>query len=442
MGKVKFLCALLLIMHICTIFCVPVSAVASISTEAGPQLNSAAAYLVDLETQSVLFAQNADEIREPASLTKVMTALLALEYGSLDQTLTVSQSALDALAAYDTAAYSTTASLEVGEQLTLRSLLYCILVASSSDACCVVAEAVSGSVDAFVERMNERAQELGCENTQFKNPHGLHAEGHYTTAADMARITTAALQHDTFIDICNTASVEIPATNLHDRRYLKTTNYLLSTNTVGGYVYNRACGVKTGYTSQAGYCLISTAKNSRMSLLGVVMGAEATDNGDGTYTIQSFKDMVNLFEYGFRSFTSVSLLSTLDVIAEMPVTLAAAGSNTAVLSPVRSVSAMLPADYDAALIQRTVHLAADQVEAPVEAGQVLGSVSIYYDNQLVDTVDLAAIAPVERSQLQVWKQTLLRYWESPWVRLVCLAVGVLFVLFLVRLALPRRRRSR
>ena len=99
MGKVKFLCALLLIMHICTIFCVPVSAAASISTEAGPQLNSAAAYLVDLETQSVLFAQNADEIREPASLTKVMTALLALEYGSLDQTLTVSQSALDALAA-------------------------------------------------------------------------------------------------------------------------------------------------------------------------------------------------------------------------------------------------------------------------------------------------------------------------------------------------------
>ena len=211
---------------------------------------------------------------------------------------------------------------------------------------------------------------------------------------------------------------------------------------MGGYVYNRACGVKTGYTSQAGYCLISTAKNSRMSLLGVVMGAEATDNGDGTYTIQSFKDMVNLFEYGFRSFTSASLLSTLDVIAEVPVTLAAAGSNTAVLSPVRSVSAMLPADYDAALIQRTVHLAADQVEAPVEAGQVLGSVSIYYDNQLVDTVDLAAIAPVERSQLQVWKQTLLRYWESPWVRLVCLAVGVLFVLYLVRLALPRRRPNR
>lgn len=442
MGKVKFFCLFLIIMQICTIANYPASAATGISTENSPLLDSYAAYLVDLDTDTVLYEKNAGAALEPASLTKVMTALLLVEAGNLDQTVTVSQSALDAFNEYETAQYSSNNDLAVGEQLTRRSLLYCILVSSGSDACCVAAEAVSGSVSAFVERMNQRAQELGCTNTHFANPHGLHSDDHYTTAEDLARITRAALQYDAFMEACNTTAIEIPATNLHEARYLKTTNYLLSTNTVGGYVYSRASGVKTGYTSQAGYCLISTAKNSRMSLLGVVMGATATNNGDDTYTIHSFTDMVSLFEYGFDNFVSAALLAPLDMVAELPVTLANSGAGTVVLSPVHAVTVMLPAGYDESLIRKELTLPEEPVEAPVAMGQVLGSISVYYDDQLIDTVDLAAISDVERSQLQVLRQQLQFYWEKPWVKLSVTCIAALVVLYLVRLCLPGRQNRR
>jgi len=317
-----------------------------------------------------------------------------------------------------------------------------MLVSSSGDAACVLAEVVGGSQAAFAQQMTLRAEELGCSNTRFANPHGLHSSNHYSTASDLAKIAMAALQYDSFVTICNTASIEIPATNLHPMRYLKTTNYLLSTNTVVGYVYNRACGVKTGFTSQAGYCLISTAQNGSMDLLGVTMGAEATDNGDGSYTIHSFKDMVTLFEYGFNSFTSATLLKTLDLVAELPIELAASGADVAVLSPVRAVSTMLPRNYDEALIRRELDLPEEPVIAPVEAGQILGTVSIYYGDRLIDTVELAAIARVERSELAFWKQQLLLYWEKPWVKVAVFGVGALFVLYLIRLCIPKPKRSR
>jgi len=316
------------------------------------------------------------------------------------------------------------------------------MVSSSSDACCVVAEAVAGSVPDFVELMNQRAAKLGCTDTHFDNPHGLHSATHYSTAADLAKITIAALQHDDFIDICNTASIEIPATNLHAMRYLKTTNYLLSSNTVGGYVYSRACGVKTGYTSQAGYCLISTAKNSKMSLLGVIMGASVTQEDETTYTIHSFTDMVQLFEYGFSSFSRASLLSTLDMLAEIPVTLGAAGSEYAVLAPTRSVDTVLPMNYDENLLAKVVSLSADSVEAPVHAGQILGNVAIYYDGKLIDTVELAAIADIDRSRIRYLEQELLFYWEMPWVKISVFAAAALFLLYLVRLCLPHRQRKK
>lgn len=440
MGKVKFFWTLPAFLLFCIVLTITAGATELVSSEEDLSLNSQASFLLDLDSNSVLYSHNADEIREPASLTKVMTALLIIEHGSLDEMTTVSQSALDSLYANSSAEFSTLADLVVGEQMSMRNLLYCILVSSSSDACCVAAEAVAGSVDAFVELMNQRAADLGCRNTHFANPHGLHEDNHYTTAADMATITLAALQYDSFVEICNTPSVEIPATNMHGLRYLKTTNYLLTSNTVAGYVYSRACGVKTGYTSQAGYCLISTAQNSRMSLLGVVMGAGVTKNFDETYTIHSFTDMVTLFEYGFDHFTSAFLLSSLDMITEVPVTLAAGGVDVAVLSPVRSVSTMLPVGYDTAQVRREITLTAEQVEAPVDAGQIMGSVAVYYGDQLIDTVELAAISDIERSELQFWKQQLLLYLENPWVKLVAGIVVALFILYLIRLAFPSRKK--
>ena len=157
-----------------------------------PDIQAKAALLADVNTDAVAYAKNIHEKNYPASLTKIMTCLLALENGNLSDVVTVSASALD-----DLDADSSVAGLQVGEQMTLENLLYCMMVVSGNDACNVIAEHIAGSVADFVRMMNQRAYELGCLNTHFSNPHGLLDESHYTTARDLAIITEAALKSET-----------------------------------------------------------------------------------------------------------------------------------------------------------------------------------------------------------------------------------------------------
>ena len=179
-----------------------------------PNILAKAALLVDANTGLPIYAKNEHEELYPASLTKIMTALLvfeAIEDGklSMDQMLTASSSALMGLADD-----GSTAGIQVGETMSVQNLLYCMLVVSANEACNILAEAVSGSVSAFVDAMNAKAKELGCENTHFVNPNGLHDPQHYTSAWDLYLITAAAMQYDGFMTICDTAHVVIPATNM------------------------------------------------------------------------------------------------------------------------------------------------------------------------------------------------------------------------------------
>ena len=168
-----------------------------------------AALLIDLNTNRVVYEQDADERVYPASLTKIMTCLIALENGNLSDVVTVSESALA-----DLDEDSSVAGLVVGEQMTLENLLYCMMVVSGNDACNVIAEHVAGSVTDFVRMMNQRAYELGCTNTHFNNPHGLHDESHYTTARDLAIITQAALKSENFRQIVDTYEYKLPDDNM------------------------------------------------------------------------------------------------------------------------------------------------------------------------------------------------------------------------------------
>ena len=189
----------------------------------------------------------------PASLTKIMTCLIALENGNLSDVVTVSESALA-----DLDEDSSVAGLVVGEQMTLENLLYCMMVVSGNDACNVIAEHVAGSVTDFVRMMNQRAYELGCTNTHFNNPHGLHDESHYTTARDLAIITQAALKSENFRQIVDTYEYKLPDDNMRQNiPKLKTTNMLIYQSMSNSLYYPRAHGIKTGYTSQAGRCVIS-----------------------------------------------------------------------------------------------------------------------------------------------------------------------------------------
>jgi len=237
-------------------------------------IDSTASLLVNLETDQVLHEENADEIRYPASITKIMTALLTLEAigrGELtmDTMVTVSPAAL-----MDITDDSSTANIVAGEQISIHDLLYCLMLASANEAANILAMAVAGDIATFVEQMNQRAQELGMENTHFVNPHGLHNSEHYSTAKDIYKMTKEAMTHAPFREIVSTGQYTTAATNLSEARTLYNTNGLLARYKFAGYLYSGTIGVKTGSTAEAGYCLVAAAKKNGITLVSVVLGCE------------------------------------------------------------------------------------------------------------------------------------------------------------------------
>lgn len=400
-----------------------------------------AALLIELNSNTVLYAQNADDRLYPASLTKIMTCLIALERGNLDDVVTVSSNAF-----FDLDVAGSNVGLQTGEQLTLRELLYCALVASANEACNVIAEYIAGDVAAFVELMNEEAAALGCKDTHFANAHGLHEPEHYTTARDLAIIARVAWQNETFREIANTTVYTVPPTNLSDERVLATTNYLISTATTDAYYYSKASGVKTGYTSYAGRCLISTADNGKLSLLSVVLGAETTEDENGRAVLGSFVETKKLFEYGFDNFVYTKVLSVNAPLAQVPVALSA-GADSVVIKPAEDIYAMLPREYEDSQLSINYSLdAAGGLEAPLAAEQRVGRVSVTFNGKEIGSTSVVTLTAVERSELQYTvketKSFFARYW---WVFLGLLILLVLLVvlrIWHVRRMRAARRRQR
>ncbi|WP_300638604.1 D-alanyl-D-alanine carboxypeptidase family protein, partial [uncultured Oscillibacter sp.] len=282
----------------------------------GPEIQGKAALLIDQKTGAAIYALNEHDELYPASLTKIMTCLLVLEAVDegrlkLNQEITATPSALEGLAED-----GSTAGIEAGEILTVEELLYCLMVVSANEAGAILAEKISGSVDSFVERMNAKAAELGCENTHFMNPHGYHDSQHYTSAWDLYLITKAALEYPDFMRICDTSSHTVPATNSSEERQLNNTNFLIRS---GRDYYNPDVhGVKTGSHSQAGHCLVSTAQHASMDLLCVVLGADRVQKEDGSWWTYSFDYTNKLYDWAFGNFSYQTILKEDDVAGEAP----------------------------------------------------------------------------------------------------------------------------
>ena len=268
------------------------------------EIKAKAAVLVDADEGRIIFGQNEQEREYPASITKVMTALLTLEAVdagklSLDQPITASA------VVNDQDPEGSSAGIEEGEVLTVEQLLYCLLLVSANEAACILAETVAGSQDAFVALMNQRAQELGCTGTHFVNPNGLHDPNHYSTAWDIYLFTREAMKNETFMKICSTASYVVPATNMSEERELYTTNSLISNWRIMGYQYDGADGIKTGSTEESGYCLVSTAKRSGRRLVAVVLGCK----GNGA-TVESFSESAKLYNWAYNNFSMRQVAAT------------------------------------------------------------------------------------------------------------------------------------
>lgn len=253
----------------------------------GPQISAEGAILIEAETGTVLYEKNSTGRLYPASTTKLMTALLALENAALGETVTVSHDAV-----YDIDTDSSRIWVDVGEELSMEASLYALMLPSANDMAYAIAEHVAGSKEAFADMMNTRAKELGCVNTHFMNPHGLDEEDHYTCAADLARITRPLVKNSTFLKISGSKNYEIKPTNLcAESRWILNTHLMIRKS----YPFEGVIAGKTGHTDLAGANLVTVAKRGNMTLISVIMKAP-----DDTAL---YDETAALLNFGFDNFT-------------------------------------------------------------------------------------------------------------------------------------------
>lgn len=434
MKKYRVLSILLVIPMVLSVLCLPAFALEA------PELQCRNAVLVDANYGEVLYDMNAYDKAYPASITKVMTALLvmeALESGQLTQDTLVTVSEL---AARKTFPDESTANLKAGEELTVEELLYCLLLPSANDAAKALAEAVDGSMEEFVAHMNRKAGELGCQGTHFANPHGLHNEDHYTTAYDISLFMTAALKYDLFRTIIGTASHTVPATNLSGERLYYNTNGLISNLHYMGYVYDKCIGGKTGTTDEAGRCLVAAAEEGDTLLISVVLGSGPIEEpGYEKLRQGQFTESTKLLKWGFANFERVTITKGSEPVAKVAVTLSRQADEVMV-KPQGSITRTLPKDLDLDQIETEITLFSNEVEAPVQEGQVLGTMKLSYEGEVYGTLDLVAVTSVERSELLYKKAQFIAFFQQSWVKLALGLVLVLVVLIVLRLTVFRKRR--
>lgn len=367
--------------------CSSVDAAATLSTNEKRVETARAVILYELNSDTMVYAWNPDERIYPTSMVKMMTALVAIENADLTDEVTVTRAALDSVAIG-----SVSAGLKAGEVLTLQDLLYCMMVASANDASAVIAEYVGGSQETFIQMMNEKAAQLGCQGTSYSNVHGLHDAQTYTTARDLCRITEAALENEVFKTLFTTAVYTVPATNKSEERKITTTNYMLSGSGNKKYPDDRVTGGKTGATNQGGRCLVLTAEKNGMNILCVLMGAQPTVAEDGSLSaFGSFEECKELLDYVFGNFQYRQVFFDGQSVAQYPVS---NGASDVVTQPADSASTVLPVDVDLSALRWVYQQTSGTITAPVKQGTVLGTVQVWYGEKCLAQTKMVAMHDV------------------------------------------------
>ena len=402
-----------------------------------PEIQAKAALLMDANTGEVVYAKNEHQELYPASLTKIMTSLLVLEAVDSSQ-LSLNQEITASSTISSLPSDGSTANIQVGERMTVEQLLYCMMVVSANEACVILAEAVSGSVDAFVDTMNTKAAELGCKNTHFVNPIGLHDSQHYTSAWDLYLITREAMTHSDFMRICDTGDITLPVTHLSEARSLHSTNYLISVWRSRGYRNSDAHGIKTGSTDEAGHCLVSSASKGSLSFISVLLGCDRLTLEDGEIRTMSFYETNRLFQWAFDNFSYQTILTSDEILKEVSVSLSKIDHVT--VHPAKDVKVLLPNGLAPEDLERTITLKSDPVEAPIAVGDKLGTIDLSYDGQVYASVDLLALNDVEASRLLTFWRDVKLFFDKTAVKVCGIVLAVLAAaLILWKLIFGRRR---
>ncbi len=389
-------------------------------------IRAESAVLASLDTGEVLYEKDIDAKRYPASLTKIMTAILFIEnVNDLEnEIITVSDNAVTSLLGTG----SSVGGLKPGEQLTAKNMLYLLMMSSANDGAIAVAEHVSGSESAFIALMNEKAAELGMTSTNFVNPHGLHDENHYTSVRDVLTIAKYAMKNSVFAEVVSTARYKLPASNLGTERFLATTNFLIDPS-VPYYYYKHAKGLKTGYTDEAGRCFVGVAEKDGLSYICVLMKSTVR-NEKNQYVRHEFEDSKSLFEWAFNDFNYKTVLTKGEIVGEADVKLSFS-TDFVTVAACDELSTILPKNADLSTVEYKLKLNQQSYDATIKKGEVLGKVDVLYAGKTLGSVDVAATSTVKRNAFLYILRIIKNIITSRVMKVVIIIIILLIIAFFI-----------
>lgn len=346
------------------------------------------AILIDAKTGDVLYEKNSNQKAYPASTTKVLTAYIALTQGySMDEEIIPSRTSVMSVPKGSSIAY-----FSENEKLNLEQVLYGLLLPSGNDAANILAEHISGSNSTFAELMNVTAEKLGATNSHFMNPSGLHDNDHFTTAADLAKIAQQAMKLEKFREIVSQAKYDMPPTNVSkNTRTFYNTNQLLSSSEK--YFFPYANGIKTGYTSQAGNCLIASASKDGVDLITVVLGGHIIPVNKSTV----YLDTISLFNYGFENYHNQQLVAQNQTVTTcIP---KKSRKEELKLASADSINVLVQ-NGDTPVFEKIINLN-ENIKAPIKKGDVLGTITFKNGSEVVGISNLIAQSDIEKEHI-IW----------------------------------------
>lgn len=403
------------------------------------ELNSAAVYVVDMNTNIPIVEKNINERRSPASLTKMMTFIIAHEmFGDLSQTkVKVRQEVLDKVDPE-----SSGVRLKDGEEISLDNLFKSMLICSSGHAAMVIADYCGGGdIPSFVEKMNEKAKSLGCTDTHFANPDGFYNEDQYSTALDIYKITRYAMNIPEFLNIVSKSECSIFGDS---RDPIITTNKMIDPKRGGEYYYPYVKGIKTGYLEEAGRCLASYAEKNNRSYISIVMGGPVKDsNGNKIEKNMAMIDTKNIYMWAFDELKQVKLYPKNLPVDEIPIELVW-NHDKLLLVPESDFSIALPPDFNKKDISLKASIP-DKIDAPVNCGDVIGGADVFYKGQFMGSFNVVSSATFKKNYFLVVLRFLKNVVSSP-IFIVVFSVFVVllagYIALLIRANKRKRRRNK
>lgn len=361
-------------------------------------------FMLNTDTGVTIFEKNARDKMYPASTTKMMTALLAIELcPDMNTMVTVDEEIEKILMGTD----STKAGLKPNERISMLDLLYCLMLPSGNDAALAIASYIGGGdIELFVALMNERAQQLGCVNTNFVNPHGLHDDNHYSCAYDLSLIAAKAMEFPVFATVVQSTHHQLPASNKNEARYVYNTNHLMNVNYSSTYYYSYCKGIKTGRTSKAGNCFVGYATKNGYNYICVCMGAPMLNEEKGVRFNAAFITARELFDWCFNNLSLKEVVAANSVVQTVDLDLAW-NQDQLTLIPEESFTTLLPATITGTAVMKSYeakpeYIAEDgsiRVTAPIKKGDVVATMTLTFAGEEIGKVNLVASESIERSEV-------------------------------------------